>query len=108
LREILPTVITVTKTTTPKQIINAMALLHQVAMSYQAAKKAKSFVLGTIYNNKATSSGFFPRTSTPSVIESMYLRTGDDRHTFSLDNSHLSCQSGEYWWSYILLSCRNW
>jgi len=46
LQEILPTVITVTKTTTPKQIIDAMALHHQVAISYQAAKKAKSFVLG--------------------------------------------------------------
>jgi len=37
LQEILPTVITVTKTTTPKQIIDAMALHHQVAISYQAA-----------------------------------------------------------------------
>jgi hypothetical protein len=44
LQEILPTVITVTKTTTPKQIIDAMALHHQVAISYQAAKKVKSSV----------------------------------------------------------------
>jgi len=34
LQEILPTVITVTKTTTPKQIIDAMALHHQVVIRY--------------------------------------------------------------------------
>jgi len=33
---------------------------------------------------------------------------GDDGHTFSIANSHFSFLSDEYWWSYMLLGCRNW
>ena len=46
LRRILPTIITITKNTTPTQIRDAVKLHHQVAISYDAAKRAKKYLLG--------------------------------------------------------------
>jgi len=56
LQEILPTVITVTKTTTPKQIIDAMTKLLS---AIRLRKKQRVLPLVTTYNNKATSSDFY-------------------------------------------------
>lgn len=46
LQRILPTTIPLSKTTTPQQIIDAVALHHRVTVSYQAAHKAKKTILG--------------------------------------------------------------
>ena len=46
LQRILPTVIAITKNTTPSQIRDAVKLHHQVMISYDAAKRAKKHLLG--------------------------------------------------------------
>ena len=46
IQRILPTTISVTKSTSPQQIIDAIALHHKVSINYDAAKKAKRLVLG--------------------------------------------------------------
>ena len=46
LRRILPTIITIAKNTAPTQIRDAVKLHHQVTISYDAAKRAKKYLLG--------------------------------------------------------------
>ena len=46
LQQILPTTLPTTKDTTPRQIIDAVALCHHVIINYEAANKAKKSVLG--------------------------------------------------------------
>jgi hypothetical protein len=67
LQEILPTVVTVSKTTTPKQIIDAMCYTTKLLSAIRLRKKQRVLSLVTTYNNKATSSDFFLRTSMLSV-----------------------------------------
>ena len=42
----LPSTLPVTKTTTPQQIIDAVALHHKVQLNYESAKKARKAALG--------------------------------------------------------------
>ena len=46
LQRILPATLTVTKKTTPSEMINAVKLHHQVSITYGAAKRAKKNLLG--------------------------------------------------------------
>ena len=46
LQQILPTTLPTTKDTTPRQIIDAVALHHHVAINYEAGKKVKKLALG--------------------------------------------------------------
>ena len=51
LQRILPATLTVTKKTTPSDIIDAVKLHHQVSITYTAAKRAKKVLLGDDLEN---------------------------------------------------------
>ena len=60
LQRILPSTLPVTKTTTPQQIIDAVALHHKVKINYEAAKKAKKAALGDYLSQQAAQFGLLP------------------------------------------------
>jgi hypothetical protein len=49
----LPETITITKNTTPRDIIDAVVLRHHVTINYEAAKKAKTHALGDDMDQQA-------------------------------------------------------
>jgi hypothetical protein len=60
LQQILPTTLPITKDTTPRQIIDAVALHHHVTINYEAAKKAKKSALGDDLIQQAEQFGRLP------------------------------------------------
>ena len=53
LQRILPATLTIAKKTTPSEIIDAVRLHHKVSITYDAAKRAKKYLLGDDLESQA-------------------------------------------------------